>query len=72
MAYKLEYACCYCGQAIPAGDQSALRITLSGIWADKHGAAQDLFSHSTCAAGAFGAALHSSVPFDVDAFDPDE
>lgn len=68
MASKIEYQCCYCGEAISETDRSALRINLSGIWAGEHGAMQDMFSHSACAAGTFGAALHSSVPFDVKAF----
>ena len=72
MASELEYQCCYCGEAISETDLSALRINLSGIWAGKHGAVQDMFSHSACAAERFGAALHSSVPFDVEAFDRDE
>lgn len=72
MAPKLEYQCCYCGETISEIDRSALRINLSGIWRGKHGATQDMFAHSGCAAGKFSAALHSSVPFDVEAFDPDE
>ena len=45
MAFKIEYQCCYCGEAISEADRSALRINLSGICAGEHGAMQDMFSH---------------------------
>lgn len=72
MSTRLGYQCCYCGEAISETDRSALRINLSGILGGKRGATQDMFAHSPCAAGKFGAALHSSVPFDVEVFEPDE
>lgn len=72
MASEVEYQCCYCGEAISKTDRGPLRISLSGIWDGKHRAVQDMFAHSACAVETFGAALHSSVPFDVKAFDPDD
>jgi len=72
MATGLEYQCCYCGEAISEIDRSALRINLTSIWGGKHGATQDMFAHSACAVRKFGASLHSSVPFEVEAFDPDD
>lgn len=71
MAFRLEYQCCYCEEAIGKADRMALSIVLSGLRAPRGGPTQQLFAHARCAAEKFGANLSPSVPFDVKAFEPD-
>jgi hypothetical protein len=71
MVFGRKYQCCYCDEGIPKTDRGAVRIVLSGLWTTADGAAQEVFAHSQCAAKKFGGNLSSSVPFDVEAFEPD-
>ncbi|HEY0622898.1 hypothetical protein [Sphingomonas sp.] len=68
---ELEYQCCYCEEGIAKGDIGAVRIVISGLWAQADGSTQEVYAHSECAADKFGRALSSSVPFDIQAFAPD-
>lgn len=71
MIFGTGYQCCYCDQGIAKADRTAVRIVLSGLWASADDTAQEIFAHSQCAAEKFGGNLSSSVPFDLDAFEPD-
>lgn len=69
--FGVRYQCCYCDESIAKADLAAVRIAISGLWASADGTAQEVFAHSRCAAEKFGGSLSSSVPFDVEAFEPD-
>jgi hypothetical protein len=71
MVFGLKYQCCYCDEGISKTDKGAVRIVLSGLWANADGATQEVFAHSQCADKEFGGSLSSSVPFDVESFEPD-
>lgn len=72
MTFVSGYQCCYCGETIEMIDRNALRIDLSSLWHPKRGGTQDMFAHSSCAVEKFGGVLHPSVPFDIEAFDPND
>ena len=71
MAFGMKYQCCYCDQGIAKNDKAALRLVISGLWASADDTVQEMFAHSRCATESFGGTLSSSVPFDVEAFNPD-
>ena len=71
MSANRTFECCYCGKDIEPTDRAALRITVTGLWSSAHEAAQDLFTHSKCAADKFAGNLSQWVPFDVETFKPE-
>ena len=72
MVFGRKYQCCYCDEGIARADRSAVRINLTSLWASVDGAAQEMFAHSACAADKFGGSLSPSVPFGVEACEPDD
>ena len=72
MSTNRQFQCCYSDKAIEPTDRAALRITVTGLWSSADGTVQDLFAHSKCAADKLAGNLSQWVPFDVEAFHPDD
>ena len=43
----MEYACCFCGNAIEQADKAALQLIATNLWSRK--TAQSVYAHSACA-----------------------